>query len=90
MHIQEKKRKVCSQAVMRDMYGWFMVLNATFNNISEHVITQDKNHIPRNKNHIPPLRKPRGFSHQSYRSLTGKRQRHSERIIRRQPLQCGF
>ena len=34
---------------------------------SEHVITHDKNHIPRNKNHIPPPRKPRGFSRQSYR-----------------------
>jgi hypothetical protein len=44
------------------------------------VITQDKNHIP-------PPRKPRGFSHQSYRSLTGKRQRHSERITCRRPLQ---
>jgi hypothetical protein len=32
------------------------------------VITQDKNHIPWNKYHIPPLRKPRGFSCQSYRS----------------------
>jgi len=47
---------------------------------SEHVITHDKNHIPRNKNYIPPPRKPRGFSRQSYRSFTGKRQRHSERI----------
>jgi hypothetical protein len=47
---------------------------------SEHVITQDKNHIPWNKNHILPPQKPRGFSRQSYRSLTGKRQRHSERI----------
>ena len=54
---------------------------------SEHVITQDKNHIPWNKNHIPPPRKPRGFSRQSYRSLTGKRQRHSERITCRWPLQ---
>jgi hypothetical protein len=33
---------------------------------SEHVITQDKNHISWNKNHIPPLRKPRGFSRHSY------------------------
>jgi hypothetical protein len=49
-----------------------------------------KNHIPWNKNHIPPLRKPRGFSRQSYRSLTGKHQRYSECIICRQPLQCGF
>jgi hypothetical protein len=57
---------------------------------SEHVITQDKNHIPWNKNHIPTLPKPRGFSRQSYRSLTGKRQRHSKRIIWRRPLQCGF
>ena len=39
-----------------------------------------QNHIPWNKNHIPPRRKPRGFSRQSYRSLTGKRQRHSERM----------
>ena len=46
--------------------------------------------ITQDKNHIPPLRKPRGFSRQSYRSLTGKRQRHSERIICRQPLQCVF
>ena len=48
------------------------------------MITQDKNHIPWNKNHIyiyiPPPRKPRMFSHQSYRYLTGNRQRHSERI----------
>ena len=44
------------------------------------MITQDTNHIPWNKYHIPPLRKPRGSSRQSYRSLTGKRQRHSERI----------
>ena len=44
------------------------------------MITQDKNHIPWNKYHIPPLRKPHGFSRQSYRSLTGKGQRHSERI----------
>ena len=51
------------------------------------MITQDKNHIPWNKNHIPPLRKPRGFSRQSYRSLTGKRQRHSECITCRRPLQ---
>ena len=29
---------------------------------SEHMITQDKNHIPWNKNHIPPPRKPRWFS----------------------------
>jgi hypothetical protein len=43
------------------------------------VITQDKNHIP-------PRRKPRGFSRQSYRSLTGKLQRHSERITCRRPL----
>ena len=51
------------------------------------MITQDKNHIPWNKNHIPPPRKPRGFSRQSYHSLTGKRQRHSERITCRRPLQ---
>jgi hypothetical protein len=51
------------------------------------VITQDKNHITRNKNHIPPPRKPRRFSRQSYRSLTGKRQRHSEHITCRRPLQ---
>jgi hypothetical protein len=38
------------------------------------VITQDKNHIPWNKNHITPVWKPSGFSRQSYRSLTGKRQ----------------
>jgi hypothetical protein len=31
---------------------------------SEHVITQDKDHIPWNKNHIPPPRKTRGFSRQ--------------------------
>ena len=37
-----------------------------------------QNHIPWNKNHIPPRRKPRGFSRQSYRSLTGKCQKHSE------------
>ena len=43
--------------------------------------------ITQDKNHIPPPRKPRGFSHQSYRSLTGKRQRHSERITCRRPLQ---
>ena len=48
---------------------------------SEHVIGQDKNHIP-------PPRKPRGFTRQSYRSLTGKRQRHSERITRKRPLHC--
>ena len=54
---------------------------------SEHVITQDKNHISWNKNHIPPPRKPRGFSRQSYRSLTEKRQRHSERITCVRPLQ---
>jgi hypothetical protein len=47
---------------------------------SEQVITEDKNHVPWNKNHIPPSRKPRGFSRQSYRSLTGKRQKHWERI----------
>ena len=47
---------------------------------SGYVIIQDKNHIP-------PPRKPRGFSRQSYRSLTGKRQRHSERITCRRPLQ---
>jgi hypothetical protein len=41
------------------------------------VITQDKDHI----NHIPPLPKPSGFSRQIYRSFTGKRRRHSERII---------
>jgi hypothetical protein len=44
---------------------------------------------PRKHIHVkycPPLRKPRGFFPQSYRSLTGKRQRHSERII--WPLQC--
>jgi hypothetical protein len=51
------------------------------------VITQDKNHIPWNKNHIPPPRKPREFSRQNYRSLTGKRQRHSERITCMRPLQ---
>jgi hypothetical protein len=51
------------------------------------VITQDKNHIPWNKNHIPSPRKPRGFSRHSYHSLTGKRQRHSERITCRRPLQ---
>jgi hypothetical protein len=51
------------------------------------VITQDKNHIPWNKNHIPPPRKPCRFSCQSYRSLTGKRQRHLERITCRRPLQ---
>jgi hypothetical protein len=44
------------------------------------VITQDNNHIP-------SPRMPRGFSRQSYRSLTGKRQRHSERITCRRPLQ---
>ena len=38
-------------------------------------------------NHIPPPRKHRGFSRQSYRSLIGKRQRHSERITCRRPLQ---
>jgi hypothetical protein len=43
--------------------------------------------IPWNKYHIPPLRKPRGFSRQSYRSSTGKCQRHSERITCRRPLQ---
>ena len=43
--------------------------------------------ITQDKNHIPPPRKPRGFSHQSYRSLTGKRQRHSERITCRRRLQ---
>ena len=47
---------------------------------SEHVITQSKNHIS-------PSLMPRGFSRQSYRSLTGKRQRHSERISCRRPLQ---
>jgi hypothetical protein len=36
---------------------------------------QDTNHIPWNKYHIPPLRKPCGFSLQSYRSLIGKRPR---------------
>ena len=46
---------------------------------SVHVITQDKNHIPWNKTHIPTPR--------SYRSLTGKRQRHSERIT---CCGCGF
>jgi hypothetical protein len=44
------------------------------------VITQDKNHIPWNKQiiyiYIPPI----GFSRQIFRSLTGKRQRHSECI----------
>ena len=54
---------------------------------SGHVIIQDKSHIPWNKNHIPPPRKPRRFSRQSYRSLTGKHQRHSERITCRRPLQ---
>jgi hypothetical protein len=54
---------------------------------SEHVITQSKNHIPWNTNHISPSRMPRGFSRQSYRSLTGKLQRHSERISCRRPLQ---
>jgi len=43
--------------------------------------------ITHDKNHIPPPRKPHGFSRQSYRSLTGKRQRHSERITCRRPLQ---
>jgi hypothetical protein len=47
---------------------------------SEHVITQDKNHIPWNKYHIQPLRKPHRFSCQSYRSLTGKRQRPTKGI----------
>jgi hypothetical protein len=51
------------------------------------VITQDKNHISWNKNHIPPPRKPCRFSRQSYRSLTGKRQRQSECITCRRPLQ---
>ena len=51
------------------------------------MITQDKNHILWNKNHIPPSRMPRGFSRQSYPSLTGKRQRHSERFTCRRPLQ---
>jgi hypothetical protein len=37
-------------------------------------------------NHIPAPRKPGGFSSQIYRSLTGKRRRHSERIICRRPL----
>jgi hypothetical protein len=37
---------------------------------SKHVITHDKNHIPRNKYHIPPLRKPRTFSRRCYRSLS--------------------
>ena len=39
------------------------------------------------QNHIPPPRKTRGFSRQSYHSLTGKRQRHLERINCRRPLQ---
>jgi hypothetical protein len=39
------------------------------------------------QNHIPPPLKPRGFSRQSCHSLTGKRQRHSERINCRRPLQ---
>ena len=56
MHIQEKKRKVCSQAVMRDMYGWFMVLNATFNNISviswRSVLLVEETGVPR-ENHRP-------------------------------------
>ena len=39
-----------------------------------------KNLIPWNKNHIPPPRKPHRFSHQIYRSLTGKHERHSEHI----------
>jgi hypothetical protein len=52
------------------------------------VITQDKNHIPWNKYHIPSPRKPHGSSRQSYRSLTGKHQRHSERITCKRPLQC--
>ena len=51
------------------------------------MITQDKNHMSWNKNHIPPPQKPCKFSRQSYRSLTGKRQRHSERITCRRPLQ---
>jgi hypothetical protein len=34
-----------------------------------------------------PPRKPRGFSRQSYRSFTGKHQRHPERITCRRPLQ---
>ena len=51
------------------------------------MITQDKNHIPWNKNHIQPPRMPRGFSRQSYCSLTEKSQRHSERITCRRPLQ---
>ena len=54
---------------------------------SGHVIIQDKNNIPWNKNHIPPTLKPHGYYCQSYRSLTGKRQRHSERIICRRRLQ---
>ena len=33
------------------------------------------------------IKKPRGFSRQNYRSLTAKRQRHSERITCRRPLQ---
>jgi hypothetical protein len=54
-------------------YRCFIIANET-KKTQEHVITQDKNHIPWNKYHIPPLRKPREFSRQSYRSLTGKRQ----------------
>jgi len=46
-----------------------------------------QNHIPWNKNHIPSPRKPSRFSHQSYRSLIGKRQRHSERITCMRPIQ---
>jgi hypothetical protein len=54
---------------------------------SEHVITPEKNHIPWNNNHIPPPRMPIEFSCQSYRSLTGTNQRHSERITCRRLLQ---
>jgi hypothetical protein len=43
--------------------------------------------ITQDKNHIPPPRMPHWFSRQSYRSLTGNRQRHSERITCRKPLQ---
>ena len=51
------------------------------------MFTKDNNHITWNKNHIPPPRKPRWFSRQTYRSVTGKRRRHSERITCRRPLQ---
>jgi hypothetical protein len=69
-------------------YSWVNKFSYFLNPHAINVFLYRKNHIPWNKYHIPPPWKSRGFSRQSYRSLTGKRQRHSERITCKRPLQC--